>query len=124
VFQIFPIKGEQLYTLFLGQALPPGALPFAQRLLSNGEAAGICLFYLLDGAAVFTKLEYPKEDMPLADALVRASLRFAQDRGAHTADFSALAQDEALRKFGFIEKSPDCRREIVRLFKDCENCEK
>ena len=124
MFEIFPVKGEELYTLFEGQALPRGASPHAQRLVSEGKPAGVCLFYLLDGAAVLTKLEYPKEDKPLADALVRASLRFAEDRGARTADFGAVARDEALREFGILEKCRDYRCEIARLFKDCESCGK
>ncbi len=85
---------------------------------SGSEILGECLYKLNEKGIEILRLE-PRNDLALADGILRSALHVAAERSAMDARFSADAPSELFAKLGFIKNEQERTLDIDKLFGGC-----
>ena len=88
---------------------------------SGDEVLGFCLYTLTEKGITVLYIE-PKDDLPLADGILRSTLHVAASRSAMDARYSGEENGELFSKLGFVLDKADKKLDIDKLFRGC-NCE-
>lgn len=83
---------------------------------SGEEVLGFCLYELYKTGITILHI-FPKDDLPLADGILRSALNIAALRGALDARY--VKDDALFRKLGFILNEKDKKLDIDKLFRGC-----
>lgn len=86
------------------------------------EILGFCLYDLDCKKIIVHKVE-PKEDIMLADGILRSALHVAAERSVMDARYSEYAPEELFLKLGFIKNQAEKTLDIDKLFGGC-GCQK
>lgn len=85
----------------------------------NGEdVLGTCLYELTD-VSVTIRLIVPKNDLTMADSMLRSALFIAANRGIMEAYFSEPVTAELIKKLGFLGNEANKTIDITNLFNPC-----
>lgn len=87
----------------------------------RSEILGYCLFYYSDESISVTALE-PKNDLFLADGILRSALHVGVENGKNKAFYTENAPFELLDKLKFVKNTADRVLDIDKLFSSCPNC--
>ena len=82
------------------------------------EVLGSCLFDIDDKSILVRSLS-PKDDIMLADGILRAALHVAAERCAMNAQYAETAPIDVLDKLGFIKDQEKRTLDIDKLFGGC-----
>jgi N-acetylglutamate synthase-like GNAT family acetyltransferase len=85
---------------------------------NKGEVLGRCLYYLDEKSIVILSVE-PKEDLMMADGILRSALHVAAERSAMDAFYDVAADEQLFEKLGFIKSKSERRLDIDKLFGGC-----
>ena len=89
---------------------------------SNGDVLGFCLYKLTNEGITVIYIE-PKDDLPLADGILRSALHIAASRNAMDARYEGVENENLFSKLGFILDKNEKRLDIEKLFRGCGcNC--
>ena len=80
------------------------------------EVSGFCLYELYEKGITILHI-YPKDDLPLADGILRSALNIAALRSAMDARYEN--DEELYDKLGFILDRKDKKLDIDKLFRGC-----
>lgn len=86
------------------------------------EILGFCLYDLTDKGITVRYIE-PKDDLGLADGILRSTLHVAASRSAMDARYIGTDNEVLFSKLGFILDKADKKLDIDKLFRGC-NCGK
>ena len=86
------------------------------------EVLGFCLYYLTQKGITVLYIE-PKDDLSLADGILRSTLHVAASRSAMDARFEGEQNEALFSKLGFVLDKADKKLDIDKLFRGC-NCGK
>lgn len=84
----------------------------------GNDEIGYCLYYLDEKSICILNLE-PKDDIMLADGVLRSALHVAAERSAMDARYSDTAPKELLKRLGFIKNEDEQTLNIDKLFGGC-----
>ncbi len=85
---------------------------------SGDEVLGFCLYKLYEKGITVLHIE-PKDDLPLADGILRSTLNVAAIRSAMDARYEGKDNEELFEKLGFILDEKEKKLDIDKLFKGC-----
>lgn len=95
----------------------------AIRAMNGVECLGFALF-LIEGEKETVFAVEPKEDIMLADGLLRSALHVGTERGITDAFYYGSNYEDLYAKIDFIESSEENRLKLQNLFSDCCHCNK
>ncbi len=87
------------------------------------EQIGYCIYELDEKSITVLELE-PKQDLALADGVLRSALHVAAERSAMDARFSDTAPIQIFERLGFVKNKEERTLDINKLFISCCSCEK
>lgn len=93
----------------------------AIRAMAGSDCLGYCLFSINGEAETVFSVE-PKEDVMLADGLLRSALHVGCERGITAAFYSNREDEPLFRQLHFIEDPDEQRLKLQNLFSDCCHC--
>ena len=82
------------------------------------EVLGYCLYNLTEKGITVLYIE-PKDDLPLADGILRSTLHVAASRSAMDARYEGEENGELFSKLGFVLDKADKKLDIDKLFRGC-----
>ncbi|MBP3706100.1 MAG: hypothetical protein J6J13_02470 [Clostridia bacterium] len=119
MIEVCPVKDEKvLQELFSLKGLTLTETSGAVIAKSKGETLGCCLYELDERKIIILFLE-PKNDLLMADGVLRSALHVAAERSAMDAFYSEFLDEEIFKKLGFIKSSEQRRLDIDKLFGGC-----
>lgn len=120
---ISPIENlQRLEELFKNHGLFIGENASGVEAKFENESLGYCLFDLDDKGILIHILE-PKDDIMMADGILRSALHVAAERSRMNAVYSMGAPEELFEKLGFILDKEKRTLNIDKLFGGC-GCKK
>ncbi|MBO4433537.1 MAG: hypothetical protein J5852_08405 [Clostridia bacterium] len=120
---VSPIKDKEKITAYFNKAginITDNAGCVAAKC--GEETLGFCLYDLTDKGITVLYIE-PKDDLSLADGILRSTLHVAASRSAMDARYEGEENGELFRKLGFVLDKADKKLDIDKLFRGC-NCGK
>ncbi len=122
MISVLPLKNEsEVKKLFSAHNLEFGEFSGAVCAMCNGERLGYCLFDL-DGKKMTVLEIQPKDDLALADGILRSALHNAVCAKVIRAEYNETSPVEIFEKLGFILSSEEKTLDISKLFKSCHSC--
>lgn len=109
--------------LFKKHSLPFNEFSFCVIAENSGEKLGYCLFELDDKQITVLDIE-PKDDIALADGILRSALHNGICAKVIRACYSDSSPEELFEKLGFILDKNEKTLDISKLFKSCCSCGK
>ena len=87
---------------------------------SGNEILGYCLYELCEK---YINIVYitPKDNLPLSDGILRATLNMAVLRNVVNARYEGKTNEELFDKLGFILDKKDRKLDIGKLFSGCHS---
>ena len=85
---------------------------------AGDEVLGFCLYSLTENGITVLYIE-PKNDLPLADGILRSTLHVAASRSAMDARYEGGQNGELFSKLGFVLDKADKKLDIDKLFRGC-----
>ena len=84
----------------------------------NEKVPGTCL-YDIKPSSVTIRLIDPKEDLTMADSMLRSALFIAANRGIMEAYFQEPVETQLIKNLGFLGNEADKTIDITNLFNPC-----
>lgn len=109
---------EEIRSFFYKAGVAPGDNAGCVCAKSSGEVLGFCLYDLTDKGITVLYIE-PKDDLPLADGILRSALHVAASRSAMDARYEGDENGELFVKLGFVLDKNTKRLDIDKLFRGC-----
>ena len=94
----------------------------AIRAVDNDEELGVCLFSLTPNGIYIKDLE-PKDDLSLADGVLRSALHVAAFHNVSKAYYEDTAPNEIFKRLGFILDEAQKTLNINKLFESGCSCQ-
>lgn len=88
----------------------------------GAEILGLCLYELTSTKITVNHIE-PKNDLGLADGILRSTLHVAAERSVMDA-FYGENIEEVVKKLNFVKNAEEKRLDIDKLFSSCCSCVK
>lgn len=88
---------------------------------SGEEILGFCLYELNNKGITVLDIT-PKDDLSLADGILRSTLHVAAGRSLMDARYEGEENEKLFEKLGFILDKQDKKLDIDKLFKGCGCC--
>ena len=85
---------------------------------SGDEVLGFCLYELNEKGIKILYIE-PKDDLSLADGILRSTLHVAASRSAMDARYEGKENEELFSKLSFILNKNEKKLDIDKLFRGC-----
>ncbi|MBQ3816905.1 MAG: hypothetical protein II802_01375, partial [Clostridia bacterium] len=82
------------------------------------EMLGYCLFELKGSEMTVLHIN-PKDDIPLADGILRSTIHAGLEKGAVSFKYSKTAPEKLFKLLGFIKNSSDKTLDENKLFESC-----
>lgn len=89
----------------------------------RNEILGRCLYELTDKGILILDIE-PKDDIMLADGILRSALHVAASKSAMDARYAETAPEDLFIKLGFVKNKQERTLDIDLLFGGCPSCGK
>lgn len=122
MISVLPCKDkEKAEKLFKKHSLPFNEFSFCVIAESGGENLGYCLFELNDKQITVLDIE-PKNDIALADGILRSALHNGICAKVIRACYSDSSPEELFEKLGFVLDKKEKTLDISKLFKSCCSC--
>ncbi|MBQ8203029.1 MAG: hypothetical protein IJZ75_01960 [Clostridia bacterium] len=86
--------------------------------VDGDEVLGMCLYYLDNKGITVLSVE-PKEDIMLADGILRSALHVAAQISAMDARYQGAEYEELFARLGFIKEKENKTLDIDKLFGGC-----
>ena len=93
----------------------------AIRAMAGDECLGFCLFAIAKTSETVYLVE-PKDDIMLADGLLRSALHVGTERGVTEAFYSNVDYESLYEKINFLEDKTEKRLKLQNLFSGCCSC--
>ena len=120
---VSPLKvREEICAVFEKQGFEVNKNSGAVVARDKEEILGFSLYYL-DEKSITVLCVEPKEDIMLADGILRSALHVAAERSAMDAKYQGECYEELYEKLGFIKDKTNKILDIDKLFGGC-NCHK
>ena len=120
---VSPLKdGELIKKFFLEKGYDFTENSGCVAAICGDETLGKCLYYLFEKGITVLSVE-PKDDIMLADGILRSALHVAAEKSAMDARYEDTAYEELFDKLGFIKDKKEKNLDIDKLFGGC-NCHK
>ncbi|MBO4733474.1 MAG: hypothetical protein J5662_03260, partial [Clostridia bacterium] len=116
---VAPLKESEKITAFFKKAgigVPENAGCVVASV--GEEVLGFCLYDLTDKGITVLYIE-PKDDLSLADGILRSTLHVAASRSAMDARYEGEENEKLFSKLGFILDKADKKLDIDKLFRGC-----
>ncbi|MBR4073116.1 MAG: hypothetical protein IKK24_04145 [Clostridia bacterium] len=84
----------------------------------NNEVLGYCLYDLTEKSFTVYEIE-PKDDIMLADGILRSALHIAAERSVMDARYADGAPVDLFQKLGFVKNIDEKMLDIDKLFGGC-----
>lgn len=122
MISVLPVRDQsEVKKLFSAHNLEFGEFSGAVSAECDGQRLGYCLFEL--DSKKMTVLEIsPKNDLSLADGILRSALHNAVCAKVIRAEYIETAPVEIFEKLGFILNNEEKTLDISKLFKSCHSC--
>lgn len=118
---VSPLKEkEEIRSLFEKQSFEVNENSGAVVARDKDEILGFSLYYL-DEKSITVLCVEPKEDIMLADGILRSALHVAACQSSMDAKYESEAYEELYRKLDFIKDKDNKTLDIDKLFGGC-NC--
>ena len=120
---VAPLKEKEEITAFFGKAginIADNSGCVAAKW--GEEVLGFCLYNLTEKGITVLYIE-PKDDLSLADGILRSTLHVAASRSAMDARYEGEENGDLFQKLGFVLDKADKKLDIDKLFRGC-NCGK
>ncbi|MEG1886592.1 MAG: hypothetical protein RR177_00555 [Oscillospiraceae bacterium] len=122
MLQILPLRDKtELIKLYGKSNIELKNNCMAVSAVCDDEIIGYALFSL-DKQIVIYDLQ-PREDIPLADGILRAALHVAVENGVLEARYQNTGLKPILKRLRFIQNDDKCTLNIEKLFSSCQSCE-
>lgn len=116
---VIPLKEkEEIANVFSSNGFEITEKSGAVIAKNRDEILGNCLYYLDERTITILSVE-PKEDLMLADGILRSALHVAAQRSAMDAFYQGDTYEELFKKLGFIKSQEEKRLDIDKLFGGC-----
>lgn len=116
---VTPLKeDERITALFEKAGVPLPDNAGCVTACAGDEILGFCLYSLTDKGITVLYLE-PKDDLSLADGILRSALHVAASRSAMDARYEGEENGELFAKLGFVLDKKDKKLDIDKLFRGC-----
>ena len=117
---VFPSDNkEEIQRIFSQHSLAADEYSGVVCARFNDEVLGCCLYSLYEKSICILDVE-PKDDIMLADGILRSALHIAARRGIGDAYYSEKAPEEVFSKLGFIKDRSERKLDIDKLFSGCK----
>jgi hypothetical protein len=122
MISVLPLKSEnELAELFAAHSIEVNEFSGAVSAVCNGERLGYCLFTLDDKKMTVLEIQ-PRNDLALADGILRSALHNAVCAKVIRAQYVDSSPVEIFEKLGFILNREEKTLNISKLFKSCHSC--
>lgn len=119
MISVIPVKDKkEIEDIFKSRGFEVTENSGAVLAKSGNELLGSCLYYLDQKSIVILSVE-PKEDLMLADGILRSALHVAAERSAMDAFYNDASDEGFYQKLGFIKSKEEKRLDIDKLFGGC-----
>ena len=123
MIEIHPLREkEELAKLYVENNVKMNKDSMAVVCADGVEILGFCLFDMLDNSLVVHSLE-PKNDLYLADGILRSALHVGVENRIMSAFYSENAPEDVFSKLKFIKNSENKELNVDKLFSSCKNCD-
>lgn len=123
MISVLPSKNkEEIYTLFKKHNLETDEFSGYVIATENDRVVGYCLYRLTSESITVLDIE-PKNDLPLADGILRSALHVAAENFVLDAFYTDVSPVDIFKKLDFIKNADEKRLNIDKLFGGC-NCGK
>lgn len=123
MIEVRPLRDkEKLAKLYVENNIKMTENSMAAVCTDSNETIGYCLFDMLDDSVILHTLS-PKEDLFLADGILRSALHVGVENGKMSAFYSETAPIEVFDKLKFIKNAEKRELNVDKLFSSCKNCE-
>lgn len=123
MISILPGKNkEEIYTLFKKHNLETDEFSGCVIATEKDRVVGYCLYRLTRENITVLDIE-PKNDLPLADGILRSALHVAAENFVLDAFYTDASPVDIFEKLDFIKNADEKRLNIDKLFGGC-NCGK
>lgn len=122
MISVLPVKDSgEVKKLFCTHGLEFGEFSGAVSAVCNGERLGYCLFELDSKKMTVLEIE-PKDNLSLADGILRSALHNAVCAKVIRAEYTEASPVEIFEKLDFILNKEENTLNISKLFKSCHSC--
>ena len=122
MISVLPVKEKsEIEKLFSNHSLSVTEFSGAVSAVCEGETLGYCLFELDNKKMTILEIE-PKNDLSLADGILRSALHNAVCAKVIRAEYLESSPVELFRKLDFILDKDERTLDISKLFKSCHSC--
>lgn len=122
MISVLPIKEtDEVKKLFSLHSLSFGEFSGGVSAVCDGKLLGYCLFELDDKKMTVLEL-VPKDNLSLADGILRSALHNAVCKKVIRAEYSDSSPVTIFEKLGFILNPEEKTLDISKLFKSCHSC--
>ncbi len=123
MISVLPSKNkEEIHTLFKKHNLETDEFSGCVIATENDRVVGYCLYRLTSENITVLDIE-PKNDLPLADGVLRSALHVAAENFVLDAFYTDASPVDIFEKLDFIKNADEKRLNIDKLFGGC-NCGK
>ena len=117
---VSPISDKSAIAEYYKKAgIVPGENAGCVAAKSGDDVLGFCL-YELSEKSITVKYITPKDDLSLADGILRSTLHVAALRSAMDARYEGEENEELFKKLNFILDKADKKLDIDKLFCGCD----
>lgn len=122
MISVLPIRDQnEVKRLFSDHKLEFGEFSGAVSAMCDGHRLGYCLFELDSKKMIILQLQ-PKDDLSLADGILRSALHNAVCANVIKAEYNESSPVEIFEKLGFILSKEEKTLDIMKLFESCHSC--
>ncbi len=87
----------------------------------DGEILGYCLYFLDEKKMTVLELE-PKNDLFLADGILRSAIHNAVCANVIAVHYSENSPEDIFEKLDFISNREEKKLDVSKLYKSCSSC--
>ncbi len=118
---VAPLKDKkEIESFFQKSGLDMTGFSGCVTATADGELLGYCLYELYEKGITVLYIT-PKNDLPLADGILRSTLNVAAQRSAMDARYEGKDNEELFKKLGFVLDANENRLDIDKLFSGCSH---
>jgi len=111
-------NADRIKELFIKHGIAFNDFSGAVIAKDREEILGYCLYALEEKQFTVFEIE-PKDDIMLADGILRSALHIAAERSIMDARYAENAPEELFEKLGFVKNKEEKQLDIDKLFGGC-----
>lgn len=113
---------DELKNLYASKNINFADFCMAIRAMDGNDEVGVCLFSLTN-KGIYIKDIDPKDDLSLADGVLRSALHVAVFHNVNAAYYENTAPEELFKRLGFVLDESEKTLNINKLFESGCSCQ-